>query len=213
MLEFGAGWAWGYCAGDRRVGYVEAIELVEPAEPTHIVCEASAPIEAEGDISSPVLARLPMGSLLTGYERGACLATEIGCVPTCYLRPVGEHESDPAAVAERLIDVPYRKGGRSFHGIDSAGLVQVALGLCGIEAPRDPDLQMAMGEPVPEGEPLRRGDLVFSEQHVAMAVDAENVIHVSWFSRKVAVEPLDEAHFPTSQGEGPAPIERRRIAL
>ena len=39
-------------------------------------------------------------------------------------------------VAERLMGAPYVAGGRSFHGIDSAALVQLSLSLCGIAAPR-----------------------------------------------------------------------------
>jgi hypothetical protein len=193
VLEYSGGWAWGYCVADHRVGYVEAIELTEAVEPTHIVCEASAPIHPEGGIASPILCRLPMGARLHGRERGPCLATEIGCVPLCHLRRVREFERDPVAVAERLLGTPYRPGGRSFRGIDCSGLAQLAYGLCGLPLPRENDQQQALGEPVPEGERLRRGDLVFSGDHVALAASNELVIHVGPESRKVAVEPLAAA--------------------
>ncbi|HYJ30736.1 MAG TPA: NlpC/P60 family protein, partial [Allosphingosinicella sp.] len=162
VLEYSGGWAWGYGVADHRVGYVEAIELIVPVEPTHIVCEASAPIHPDDDIHSPILCRLPMGARLHGIERGPCLATEIGCVPLCHLRRIGEFEVDPVAVAERLLRAPYRPGGRSFRGIDCAGLAQLAYGLCGLPLPRECEQQQALGEEVPEGDRLQRGDLVFS---------------------------------------------------
>ena len=207
VLEYSGGRAWGYCVGDHVVGYVEAIELTEPVAATHIVCEASAPVHPEGEICSPILARLPMGARLTGEERGPCLATEAGCVPLCHLRRIGEHDRDPVTVAERLLGTPYRPGGRSFHGIDCSGLVQLAFGLCGVPLPRDSDQQTALGEPVTEDETPRRGDLVFSGNHAAIAIDGKNVIHVGFSSRAVTVEPIERAR----GGELPATV--RRFAL
>ena len=209
VLEYSGGQAWGYCVADHRVGYVEAIALAPPVEPTHIVCEASAPIHPEGGIASPILCRLPMGARLHGNERGPCLATEAGCVPLCHLRRIGEFDRDPVAVAERLIGTPYRVGGRTFRGIDCSGLAQLAFGLCGLPLPRETDQQQALGEAVPEGEPLRRGDLVFSARHVAIATGADEVIQLSWTSRTVAIEPLAAVCEPGSD----AAIDRRRIAL
>lgn len=208
MLEYSGGWAWGYCVADHRVGYVEAIELTEAVEPTHIVCEASAPIHPEGTIASPVLCRLPMGARLQGYERGPCLATEIGCVPLCYLRRIGEFESDPVAVAERLLGTPYRVGGRSFRGMDCSGLAQLAYGLCGLPLPRESEQQQALGEAVPDGERLQRGDLLFSGNHVALAVSNELVIHVGFETQAVTIEPLAAA-----RQDGAAIIGRRLKAI
>jgi hypothetical protein len=207
VLEYSGGWAWGYCVADHRVAYVEAIELTEPVEPGYIVCEASAPIHPEGGLSSPILCRLPMGARLHGYENGPCLATESGCVPLCHLRPIGEFESDPVAVAERLLRSPYRPGGRTARGIDCAGLAQLAFGLCGFPLPRETDQQQALGEAVPEGERLERGDLVFSGNHVALAVSNDLVIHVGFEARTVTIEPLAAAR------EGDAPIRVRRLSL
>jgi hypothetical protein len=190
VLEYSGGWAWGYCRADHYVGYVEAIELVQASEPTHIVCEASAPIFPDGKLGSLELARLPMGSRITGEECGPCLTTEIGCVPLSYLRRAGERDDDAALVAERLLGAPYLEGGRSYHGIDAAGLVQVALALCGLPAPRQARQQQSIGEPLPQGSRLKRGDLVFMGDHVAMMIDDLMAIHASPQAGKVVVEPL-----------------------
>jgi cell wall-associated NlpC family hydrolase len=40
---------------------------------------------------------------------------------------------------------------------------------------------------------LRRGDLIFWKGHVAMARDAETMIHANAFHMAVAVEPIVEA--------------------
>ncbi len=209
VLDLTAGWAWGYCLADHRVGYVEAIELVEPLEPSHVVVEAHAPIQAGADPLAPTLSHLPMGSRLKGVVRGPSLEFEGGFVPLSCLRAVSEHEEDPVAVAQRLLGAPYRPGGRTCHGIDGSGLVQLALQLCGIDAPRDSKEQRALGEALDDGAQLKRGDLVFCDDHVGMMVDDRMAIQVSREARKVAVEPFTCARAPGSK----AGIERRRLAL
>ena len=188
VLEYAGGWAWGYCAGDHAVGYVETIALAEPVAPTHVVCEAHAPVTADAIVTAPMIASLPMGSLLHGTECGACLSTEYGCVSLAHLRPVAEHEADPVVVAECLLHAPWRDGGRTEHGIDAGGLVQLALGLCGIAAPRFLDLLAAFGEPA-EG-PAQRGQLAVGDGMAGLMIDDLMLIHASRAAGKVTVEPL-----------------------
>ena len=209
VLDLTAGWAWGYCLADHRVGYVEAITLAEPMAASHVVVEAQAPIQARPDPLAATLSHLPMGSRLHGEVRGASLEFEGGFVPLAYLRPVGEHEEDPVAVAQRLLGAPYRPGGRTCHGIDCSGLVQLSLQLCGIDAPRDGREQRGLGEALAPDAPLKRGDLLFCDDHVGMMVDDRMAIQVSHEALKVTIEPFDCAKAPGSQ----ASIERRRLAL
>jgi hypothetical protein len=207
VLDITAGWAWGYAILDRRVGYVEAIELTDPLEPTHIVIEPTAPIQPNGDPLSPPLSYLPLGARLHGEIKGALLEFEGGFVPLSYLRPIAEPEEDPVAVATRLMGAPYEPGGRTCQGIDCAGLVQLALQLCGVDCPRDAREQRALGEALPEGAPLRRGDLLFCDDHVGMMVDDRMAIQVSHGMRKVTVEPFACAQPAGSKGG----LERRRL--
>ncbi|MDQ4087345.1 MAG: C40 family peptidase [Pseudomonadota bacterium] len=206
VLEYAGGWAWGYCEIDHIVGYVEAIALACAMRPTHIVCERCAPVAADDSITSAVLASLPMGSRLCGRENGACLTTEYGCVSLSHLRRLDEErDEDPVVVAERLLGTPYAPGGRSFSGIDGAGLVQLSLSLCGIPAPRLPEQQRTLGEPLPERAPLRRGDLVLFDGDVGLMVDDLLMIHACPSAGKVTVDPVAVVDRPG--------LERRRLAL
>jgi len=207
VLDIAAGWAWGYCTADHRVGYVEAIELTEPLTPTHLVIEATAPIQPDADPISPPLSYLPMGSRLHGEVKGALLEFEGGFVPLSYLRDIDEPEEDPVAVARRLMGAPYLPGGRTCQGVDCSGLVQLSLQLCGVDCPRDSAEQRALGEPVPEGAPLRRGDLLFCDDHVGMMVDDRMAIQVSHEAQRVSVEPFTCARPAKSDGA----LERRRL--
>jgi hypothetical protein len=189
VLEYAAGWAWGHCARDGVVGYVEAIALAAPAQATHIVCEASAPVAPDRDLASPPLASLPMGARLRGEERGACLATEYGCVALSHLRRIDVPEPDPVAVAERLLGAPWRAGGRTAAGIDGPGLVQLALGLAGIAAPRFADQLAAFGAEIPAGAPRARGDLIVYPGGAGLMIDDLLMIHAGPEAGHVAVGP------------------------
>ncbi|HET9428017.1 MAG TPA: NlpC/P60 family protein [Allosphingosinicella sp.] len=205
VLEYAGGWAWGYCGGDRVVGYVEAIALTDPVPATHIVCEKSAPVAADDRITSAVLAHLPMGSLLFGEEHGSCLSTELGCVSSSHLRRIDDHDEDPVVVAERLMGVPYLPGGRSLNGLDGAALVQLSLSLCGIKAPRLADQQRQIGVEIDEAAPLRRGDLVVGDGDAGLMVDDLLAIHVCPKAGKVTVDPVSLLETPG--------WSRRRLAL
>lgn len=205
VIEFSGHWAWGYCRADHYVGYVEAIALVEVHQPTHVVAAATAPIYAEADIHSPALAALPMGARVTGHESHGYLATDSGFIPFTHVRPVEAFEHDPVAVAERLIGAPYLHGGRTSHGIDCSGLVQIALGLCGIHAPRDSDQQRVLGHSLPDDAAPARGDLVFFEGHVGLMANETSLIHATAHASQVVVEPLASVSART------AILDRRRL--
>jgi hypothetical protein len=189
VLEYTGPWAWGYCLADHRVGYVEAIELMDPVGATHVVCEAKVPVFADRHVEATRLACMPMGAQLTGHEEGACLMSDIGCVPLSHLRRIDEVESDPACVAMRLMGTKYLAGGRSHNGIDAGGLIQLALAQCGVPAPRDLDMQAEIGAPVAKGAPLRRGDLVIAGDEGGVMIDDLMLIHASRGAGKVTVEP------------------------
>jgi len=194
VIDISGSWAWGYSRHDHYVGYVEAIALIEAPPATHIVAALEARILPEPDIHVPALATLPMGARVTGREQAGFLLADTGYIPFTEVRELGAFEQDPVAVAERLIGAPYLLGGRSPRGIDCSGLVQMALAFCGIPAPRDSDQQRVLGTPIPEGEPLRRGDLIFFEGHVGFMADEANLLHATGHHGRAVVEPLADVH-------------------
>src|SRR3546814_21106606 len=74
----------------------------------------------------------------TGFIRCAS-----GWLHPRHVIPVASAMNDPVAVAEQLLGAPYLWGGRAGNGLDCSGLVQLALGLCGVPAPRHSDPQRA----------------------------------------------------------------------
>lgn len=217
-----AGWAWVQLAGDRYVGWLppDAVGEPDPA-PSHKVSAIRTFVFAEPDIKSPPLEALPFGAQVSvvgeAEDRNARYVriAPKGAVVVQHLASIDAFESDWVAVAERFLGVPYLWGGKTGLGIDCSGLVQVALGACGIAAPRDSDMQAeAVGNALPlDGglPPLRRGDFVFWAGHVGTMRDAETLVHANAHAMAVTAEPLADALRRISS-RGLAVTAARRIA-
>ena len=174
-LEFAGNMAFGYAKKDGYCGWIAAADLIgAPREaPTHRITVArsygkSTPgLKAFGTVK-PLSLGMDLTVLETagGWSRIAWSRGTIPkdlFVPEGHLRPLDKSETDPAAVAERLIHTPYLWGGNSAFGIDCSGLVQMGCRLCGILCPGDSDLQQeSLGETLPPGTPppTRRPDVL-----------------------------------------------------
>ena len=190
------GWSWGQLAADGYVGYVPTSALRDPGPPpTHRVAVPRTLVFPGPSIKLPPLEGLPLGCRLAVRRiEGPLAVTDTnGFVPACHLKAVDTSEPDFVAVTERFLGVPYLWGGKTSVGLDCSGLLQIALTASGVACPRDSDMQEhALGAAVPLTE-LQRGDLVFWNDHVAIARDPATLIHANAFHMAVAVEPIVEA--------------------
>jgi cell wall-associated NlpC family hydrolase len=210
------GWAWGQLAGDNYVGWLPESALALPgAAPTHKVAALHTLAFSGPDIKLPPLEALPLGAKLAVARIADRMAvTASGAhVPLAHLAPLHVNEKDFVAVAERFLGTPYLWGGKTAFGLDCSGLVQVALAACGIDCPRDSDMQeAALGTLVSLTKltDLKRGDLVFWKGHVAIVRDAASLLHANAFHMAVAIEPVADA-VPRIRGGGSEITSVRRI--
>jgi len=207
------GWSWGQLASDCYVGWLPTSALRDPGPPpTHRVAVPRTLVFPGPSIKLPPVEGLSLGCRLAVMRIDGPLAVTDanGFVPASHLRPLDTREPDFVAVAETLIGVPYLWGGKSSLGLDCSALVQLALTACGIACPRDSDMQeRALGAGVSLSD-LRRGDLVFWKDHVAIARDPATLVHANAFHMAVAIEPVAEA-IPRIRAAGSEVTSVRRL--
>ncbi|HTO67724.1 MAG TPA: NlpC/P60 family protein [Bradyrhizobium sp.] len=193
------GWAWGQLAGDGYVGWLPDRALAKPAaEPTHRVSALRSLAFPGPSIKLPPVEALVLGSRITVVREDQTFAVtrEGHFVPKRHVTILGEVEPDFVAVAERFVGTPYLWGGKGSLGIDCSGLVQVSLNAAGLACPRDSDMQQnALGRPLDPAtwERLQRGDLLFWKGHVAIARDADTIVHANAFHMAAVIENRGEA--------------------
>lgn len=195
VLERDAGHCWGRARRTGSVGWVEAQGLARGTPlASHVVAAANAV--------------LPLNALVHHIYSGVSAED---------LRPIGEFDADPVAVAERLLGVPHGLGARSSRMTDCSGLVQTALFACGLACARHADRQAEMGEAIGRAD-LKRGDLVVwlapdAESgftgHSALVLDGDRLIHATGHHDAVVVEALAEAEARYAADGFAAPVYRR----
>jgi cell wall-associated NlpC family hydrolase len=193
------GWAFVQLEGDGYVGYVAANALsTDMAAPTHRVAVPSTFLYPEPNLKSRPAIAVTMNALLTvvgGDEKFAKLSNG-SFIYLQHLKGAGQGEPDFVAVAELFRNVPYYWGGKSVHGLDCSGLVQISLEASGTRCLRDSDMQEEMlGSKLLENslDHLKRGDLVFWNGHVGIMIDADMLLHANGHHMMVVAEPLRDA--------------------
>jgi len=197
----------GYC------GYVALSAVGPDRAATHRVAVPATHLYATPTIKRREVASLSFGCCLAIMgEEGRFSATGDGLyVPSVHLCPHDARFDDPVAVAEGFLGTPYLWGGNSRGGIDCSGLVQAALLACGLPCPGDSDLQWAsVGQALPDGADLCRGDLLFWKGHVAMVAGPDRMIHANGFRMAVTFEGIADGMARIRAQEGDVWLGARR---
>jgi cell wall-associated NlpC family hydrolase len=195
----GEGWAWGQLNSDGYVGWVADVALAKPgAAPTHKITALRTFAFPGPSIKLPPVDTLVMGTTLAmARDEGSFVVTQDKLyLPRRHVGPIDRHADDFVAVAEQFVGTPYLWGGKSSLGIDCSGLVQIALNAAGIGCPRDSDMQQdSLGRALnaQETQKLQRGDLIFWKGHVAIARDADSIVHANAHHMATAIENTKDA--------------------
>ena len=199
VFERNEGWAWVQAEEDGYVGYLPEHILTQAAAPTHWISIPRTFVYPEPELRKVPLHALSLGSRVTVTGEAETRGTRYrllstgGAIIAKHCVPLGEEvHADYVAIAAEFLNTPYLWGGRSGFGIDCSGLVQLAMMMAGIKAPRDSDMLASFGREISQ-DALKRGDLVFWKGHVGIMEDEETLLHANGHTMTVARENLKAA--------------------
>ena len=188
------GWFWVQLDHDQYVGWIAANTVWKNlSAPTHRVTAPCTYLYPGPSIKLPPTQALTLGARVEIIEKrdNFLVTPHSGFIYADHLSVCHDRASDFVTVAEQLLNAPYLWGGKSWFGIDCSGLVQLSLLMCGINAPRDSDLQeQQLGIELAPEQKLKRGDLIFWKGHVGVMRDEVTLLHANGTHMLVSSEPL-----------------------
>jgi hypothetical protein len=207
VLDLHQGYAFGFDPHDHYVGYVAETALATGGQPTHRVVSRATHAYAAPDIKSPERAPLYFLSELVIVDQVSNFARldDDTFVPANQLQPLSWRAGDPVKVAEQFLGAPYLWGGDTSAGLDCSALVQRSAWAAGRTCPRDSDQQLStLGNDAALDAPAKRGDLFFWKGHLAIAQNADTLIHANAHHMSVVEEDITAAITRiAAQGGGP----------
>jgi len=222
MFETADGWCWVQNKTDGYVGYVTSDTLGEPGESdsdaTHRVSALRTYLYPEPDLKTPPMDILSLTSELSiDRDVNGFGDTGHGWVWGGHLSGVDQFETNIVAVACAFLGTPYLWGGRTSIGLDCSAFVQLTLASCGLQVPRDTDMQEDALELVDDwsgtAEDLVSGDLIFWKGHVAIWLGQGRLIHANATHMAVTPGPLQDIidHIKQATGEPVSSVRRPKL--
>lgn len=191
-------WLYGVSVTDDYTGYIHESDLRPKEEnPTHIVDVPLTHIYPTPDFKTPPVMALSFLSRLSvetqNTENGFVEIPGFGWVFADHLTDFKNPapEKDLVDTALMFLNTPYLYGGRSGLGLDCSALVQLSLLRHGMGCPRDSDQQISIGNNISKNE-IKRGDLVFFDGHVGIAIDQDYLLNASARTMGTYVESLTD---------------------
>ena len=86
------------------------------------------------------------------------------------------------------------------------------MSLCGLSCPGDSDQQLAeLGQNIDIGTTQEKGDILFWKGHVALALNARQILHANAYHMSTVIEELSDVTFRIKKQEGNDIIARKRL--
>ena len=93
---------------------------------------------------------------------------------------------------DKFINTKYKWGGKHFTGIDCSGLVQLFYNFNNKFCPRDAKDQINYFKKKIKLKNIRKNDLIFWKDHVAVAISKHTLIHAYGPSKKTLLMPINK---------------------
>ena len=201
ILDINSEWLYCKLATDNYCGWINKNSIGFLKRITHRVIAKRSFLLIDKDVKSNIIHDVPMGSQLSVKSLQHNWAEvylsqyhdhKTAFIPRTHIVEINHRLEDWVSSAEKLIETPYKWGGRNTIGIDCSALLQLSYQTFGENIPRNTNEQSKLPKQVITNiKDLNRGYVIFWKGHVAIMVDKFNCLHANAYHMKTIIEPID----------------------
>ena len=176
---------------DNYIGYIKNKNFPLNQKNTHKVCSVFTALYSKPHDKYKIKNKLSFESKIKVLEKkGDFYKFDNLWVKKNNLRKIDITKKDPFHNIRKFINIKYKWGGKHYSGIDCSGLIQLCLNYNNQFCPRDTKDQLKYFKKKIQLGKVRKNDLIFWKEHVALVISKKEVIHAYGPFKKVVTMPI-----------------------
>ena len=177
---------------DNYIGYIKNKNYTDSHKPTHKVFVLKANIFNKTKNKTKYF--LPYASKISIIQvNKKLIEIEKGkWIKKKYVKKINHIEKDYLGVLKLFLKTKYIWGGKTYKGIDCSAILQLLYYYNNRFYPRDTKDQLRFSKSNVKRKNYKKGDVIFWKGHVAICIDAKNLIHAYGPEKKVIIMSINK---------------------
>ena len=179
---------------DHYKGFIKKRNFPGNQKNTHKVCNLQACLYSQPNTKNEMKKKLSFGSKVKVVEkkRNFCKFDNLW-IKKNDLKKINYKTKDTFKNIKKFMNVRYKWGGKHFKSVDCSGLIQLFFNFNNKFCPRDTKDQIKFLKKKIELKNIRKNDLIFWKEHVAVAISKQKLIHAYGPAKKTIAMPIKKA--------------------
>ncbi len=178
---------------DNYKGYIKNNKFLPNQKNTHKICKLYANLYFRPNLKSKIKKKISFGSKVKIIEKkNNFYKFDNLWIKKKDLKKIDYKTKDIFKNINKFINTKYKWGGKHFTGIDCSGLVQLFYNFNNKFCTRDAKDQINYFKKKIKLKNIRKNDLIFWKDHVAVAISKHTLIHAYGPSKKTLLMPINK---------------------
>jgi len=176
---------------DNYRGYVKVKNFSLKKKSTHKVCNLSASLYTKPSNKYKIKKKLSFGSKIkVSKKKGNYYKFDNLWINKKDLQKIDITNKNFFNNINKFKNIKYKWGGKHYSGVDCSGLIQLFLNYNNKFCPRDTNDQIKYFKKKIKLKSIKKNDLIFWKEHVAVCISKNKLIHAYGPLKKVVVMPI-----------------------
>ena len=198
---------------DNYEGYIKTNKFLPNQKNTHKIFKLSSLVYKKPNKKYKTKIKISFGSRIKISEKkGNFYKFDNLWINKKDLKKINTIDKNPFKNINRFLKVKYVWGGKHYSGVDCSGLIQLLLNYNEKFCPRDASQQIKYFKKKVRLKNIKKNDLIFWKDHVAVAISKQKLIHAYGPLKKVVTMPIKKAISKIYKTAGLSVMGIRRIS-